>query len=124
MMRKPYTIAIPVALALVAGSCGPSPVGFTTDVKPILDRHCAECHLQGGDGTKASGFQVDDHRAVMAGTRFGPVVVPGDPLSSSLYRLVAGKVDPSIKMPHGREQLSDGEVQAIKDWIAQGAKEN
>ncbi|NCF82564.1 MAG: hypothetical protein GWP74_13240, partial [Proteobacteria bacterium] len=65
---------------------------------------------------------VDSHELVMKGTRFGPVIVPGDPLSSSLYRLVAGKVDASIRMPHGKEKLSDKEIEAVESWIAQGAK--
>ena len=58
----------------------------------------------------------------MKGTKFGPVVVAGDPLSSSLYRLVAGKVDPSIRMPHGKEALSQEEILKIEQWIEQGAK--
>jgi hypothetical protein len=52
------------------------------------------------------------------------VVVAGDPLSSSLYRLVAGKVDPSIRMPHGKESLSQEEIATIEQWIEQGANNN
>ncbi|MCU7855659.1 MAG: hypothetical protein KZQ79_08215, partial [Candidatus Thiodiazotropha sp. (ex Lucinoma borealis)] len=60
----------------------------------------------------------------MKGTKFGPVVVAGDPLSSSFYRLVAGKVDPSIRMPHGKEALSTIEISMIENWISQGAENN
>ena len=59
----------------------------------------------------------------MKGTKYGPVVVAGDPLSSSLYRLVAGKVDPSIQMPHGKEALAPEEIVTIERWIEQGAKD-
>jgi hypothetical protein len=60
----------------------------------------------------------------MAGTRYGPVVVEGDALSSSLYRLVAGKVDESIQMPHGGVPLSEAQVRTLETWIDQGAQNN
>ena len=47
---------------------------------------------------------VDSYDSVMKGTKYGPVIVPGDSLSSSLYLLVAGKVHSSIWMPHGRNR--------------------
>ena len=60
----------------------------------------------------------------MKGTQYGPVIVAGDSASSTLYRLVAGKVDKSIQMPHGKEKLSSAEVATIENWIDQGAKNN
>ncbi len=122
------TIAVSLAasvLAVALAGCGKEPqVSFKSAVKPILDKHCAACHVGEGDGVKASGFQVDSYASVMKGTKFGPMVVAGDAASSSLYRLVAGKVDKSIRMPHGKEKLSDGEIGTIQKWIDQGAKDN
>ncbi len=99
-------------------------VSFKSQVKPLIDKYCSECHIPGGDGAKASGFVTQTYDTIMKGTKYGPVVVAGHPLSSSLYRLVAGKVDPSIQMPHGKEALSPEEVSAIEQWIEQGAKNN
>jgi hypothetical protein len=99
-------------------------VSFKSDVKPLIDKYCTECHVPGGDGAIASGFVTETYASVMKGTKYGPVVVAGHPLSSSLYRLVAGKVDPSIQMPHGKEALSPEEITAIEQWIEQGAKDN
>jgi len=48
--------------------------------------------------------------------------VPGSSVSSTLYRLVSGKADPSIRMPHGQAALSDTDVSTIATWIDQGAK--
>jgi hypothetical protein len=45
------------------------------------------------------------------------VIVPGSSTSSTLYRLIAGEVDPSIRMPYHRDLL-------IAAWIDQGAKNN
>jgi cytochrome c553 len=119
------TVASAFAVMLLAGcSAGPAAVSFKTDVKPIIDTYCTECHTKGGAGDEASGFVTETYDSIMKGTKFGPVVVAGDPLSSSLYRLVAGKVDPSIRMPHGKEALSPEEIAKLEQWIEQGAKNN
>jgi hypothetical protein len=117
--------ALFLPLALLLGGCNEvSTVSFAKDVKPIIDKHCMECHLPGGKGNVASGFLVESYASVMKGTKFGPVIVPGDAISSSLYRLVAGEVDPSIRMPHGKEAIPGTEVALIERWIEQGAKDN
>jgi len=67
---------------------------------------------------------VTSYDAVMQGTHSGPVVVSGLAVSSSPYRLVAGNVDPSIRMPLGKEPLPDSDIQTIKLWIDQGARES
>jgi len=125
MLNKRNTIALlPLAIALVGCSSGSDPVSYSVDVEPVLNKHCAECHLPGGDGDEASGFLVDSYSSVMNGTALGPVVVPGDPLSSSLYRLIAGKVDKSIQMPHTKEPMSEQEIAVVETWIEQGAQDN
>lgn len=120
--------ALACALLALAGcdrSTDATAASFRQDVKPILDNYCAECHTGEGAGVTASGFSVDSYEAVMQGTKFGSMIEPGDPLSSSLYRLVSGReIHPSIRMPHGREKLSDAEVAAIEAWIRQGAQDN
>jgi hypothetical protein len=124
-MSRSASVALAVVVALAATACGKGPsVSFRQDVQPVLAKHCAECHLSGGDGAKASGFEVGSYQAVMKGTKFGPVVVAGDPLSSSLFRLVSGKVDKSIMMPHGKDPLPPAELAAIENWIEQGAPDN
>jgi hypothetical protein len=60
----------------------------------------------------------------MEGTKFGEVVIPGDPLSSVLTMLVEGRADPSIRMPHGDQPLPEAEKKILRDWVAQGAKNN
>lgn len=112
------------AVLLIAG-CGSEPdVSFAQDVRPVLEKHCADCHLGSGEGVEASGFVVEGYDDVMKGTNLGPVIVSGDPLSSNLYRLVSGKVDPSIQMPHGKDPLTEEEIRVIELWIAQGAQNN
>jgi hypothetical protein len=38
--------------------------------------------------------------------------------------LVEGRVDASIRMPHGRKKLSDDEIALLKIWVDEGAKHN
>lgn len=114
-----------VAAALLAG-CGQKeskPLTYQADIKPILDQHCVECHKEGGKGTEKSGLLLDSYAATMRGTKFGPVVIPGQAINSTLYRLVSGKADPSLRMPHEGGPLAEAKVNMIRDWIDQGAKE-
>ena len=96
-------------------------VTYVTDVEPIVQQHCLECHVAGKEGTEKSGYLMDSYEAVMKGTKFGPVIVPNSSESSSLYLLVAGKADPSIQMPHGKASLSDEQITTIRLWIDKGA---
>ncbi|MES9993763.1 MAG: c-type cytochrome domain-containing protein [Candidatus Thiodiazotropha sp.] len=126
-MSRRMSLFIPSTLtaALLAGcSAGPAPVSFKSEIKPLVDKYCTECHLPGGAGAEASGFITESYDSLMKGTKFGPVIVAGDPLSSSFYRLISGKVDPSIRMPHGKEALSEMEIAKVESWIAQGAENN
>ncbi|MEJ2403235.1 MAG: c-type cytochrome [Candidatus Thiodiazotropha sp.] len=115
---------VSATLLLSACSTGPAPVSYKTDVKPLIDHYCSECHLPGGAGAEASGFVTQTYESLMKGTKFGPVIVANDPASSSLYRLIAGKADPSIRMPHSKEPMKDADIQTIENWIAQGAQNN
>ena len=125
MQHKNRLTFLTIAVASIISGCGSEPpVSFAAKIKPIIDEHCSECHLEGGEGAKKSGFLVTSHESIMKGTNYGPVIVPGDALSSSLYRLVSGKVDRKIRMPHGKQSLPAADVASIEKWILQGAKNN
>jgi Planctomycete cytochrome C len=116
--------AILVSSLMTIACSGEHKPGYTADIRPILDKHCAECHMPDMEGAQKSGFQIDSYASIMKGTRLGPVIVPGSAESSTLYILVAGKADPKINMPHGRESLSPREIDTIRLWIDQGAMDN
>ena len=136
-MKKRMLLAIaPVAFAL--GACEqatspPSAVSFAADVQPILNARCTSCHDVASEGVAASGLNLSDYEGVMAGTKFGSVVVAGSADSSALYLTVAHKTGPEIHMPpHHRDAMAEGrgvsltesEVATIRDWIDQGAANN
>lgn len=115
-----------VTASLLLTGCGEKeakPLTYVADIKPILDQHCVECHQAGAKGTEKSGLLLDSYTATMRGTKFGPVVIPGQAINSTLYRLVTGKADPSLRMPHDAKQLPEEVTNKLRDWIDQGAKE-
>jgi hypothetical protein len=132
-------IVVAGILAVLATSCTRD-VSFKADVYPVLSRNCLTCHKPGGEGYAASGLSMESYEMLMKGTKFGPVIVPGSSLNSSLILLIEHKADPSISMPKPRkdltgksrahllawssEQLSTDEIGLIKKWIDQGAKNN
>jgi hypothetical protein len=99
-------------------------VSYAEDVRPILEANCLECHTAGGAGAEKSGFKMDSYAELMEGTRYGPMIEPGESGASNLYLLVAGRADPSIQMPHGQEKLARADIETIRIWIDQGALDN
>jgi hypothetical protein len=112
-----------LGLAYSANATEP-PVSFKDDVLPIFQVHCASCHAPGGEGTSASGLVLTSYQGVMKGTKFGPMVIPGDPETSNLMWLLDWRASPQLRMPHGKQQLPVGERDTIRNWIRQGAKDN
>ena len=117
------TGAVLVCVSLLA-ACSPRNVSFNADVQPILKQHCFECHVPGGAGYSASGFDMSSYGTLMKGGKFGPFVIPGDPFTSTLNMLAEGRANASIHMPRGREKLSDREIEMLKVWVQEGAKDN
>jgi uncharacterized membrane protein len=123
-----FVVIASVALMLACTSgCARKPalMSYQKDVAPILQKHCASCHVPGQPGYAASGFDLQGYDSLMKGTRFGAVVLPGDPMTSVLVMLIEGRVDPSIKMPHGgANPMTEAEIKTIRRWVKQGAKNN
>ena len=110
-------------LAITACNNQPA-VSYSQDVKPVLDRHCLECHQAGGAGTLASGLDLSSFEGLLKGTNFGPMVIAADPEGSNLLVLIEGRADPSISMPHGQKSIPKQDIETIRSWIEQGAKNN
>lgn len=98
-------------------------VSFSEDVLPVLQIRCQLCHQPGGEGFEKSGFDVGSYDGVMKGTKFGAMVIPGDPATSNLMILLDGKAK-GIQMPHGKKKLSTCDRDMIRTWIREGAKNN
>ncbi len=123
-LRKAHIAGLALASVAVAAGCSKTEPSFKTDVMPLIEANCHECHLPGGAGSEKSGLLMDSYENLMKGTKYGPMIVPGSGISSSLYLVIAGKTDLSIRMPHGKPPLSQDEVDTFKQWIDLGAKNN
>ncbi len=116
--------AASAACVAVLTACSPKNVSYSKDVQPILTKNCSECHTPGKPGLQASGLNTSTYETLMKGGKFGPLVKPGDALTSALNMLVEGRAHPSIRMPHGKEKLSTGDIETLKVWVTEGAKNN
>src|SRR5271166_6535907 len=88
---------------------------FAEKVKPILNRKCSKCH---GEDDSRSGLRVDSREALLCGGKRGPAIALGKPDDSLLIQSV--RQTGELKMPR-RGKLTPEEVQALSDWIKDGA---
>ena len=97
------------------------PVSFHKQIKPILQAHCQGCHQpakRGGDYlmTSYAGL-LKEGESGLAG------IVAGKPDESYLLDQIT-PVDGEAEMPKGKPPLSEDEINLIKSWIKQGAKDD
>lgn len=91
-------------------------VSFAHDVMPIFESSCINCH--GGQSTK-EGLDLKTYAALMAGSRNGSVVTPGNANDSYLVeQLLNGK------MPKRGPKLTPDQIQVIVNWVNSGALNN
>ena len=128
---KLFNLALVAAAALILGC--ERQVSFSDDIQPILAEACISCHDHAAEGEAVSGLGLTSYDDLMQGTQYGQVVVPGSAMSSALYLTVAQKTAPEIHMPpHHEDKWAEGEgvplmekqIETIRLWIDQGAKNN
>ncbi len=91
-------------------------LSFARDVLPIFENRCLKCH--GGQRTSA-GLGLKTFADVMAGSRNGAAIEPGNAAGSYLVELIL-----SGDMPKREPRLLPTEIQIISDWIDAGALDN
>jgi hypothetical protein len=104
-------------VTLARSASGTEVVNFEKDVLPVLQQHCMECH---GEKKQKSGLRVDSRAALLQGGDFGAAIIPGDAKNSHLIEVITS-TDEDVRMPPKGEPLSPVVVEALKNWIAQGA---
>ena len=100
-------------------------VDYTTQVQPIFYNHCLDCHVAvNGSGA----LELDSYEYLMQGdSNNGPVVIPFNPDSSLLYRVLLPMpvIVPNepicCQMPKNAEPLSLEQQTIIYNWINEGA---
>lgn len=89
---------------------------FEARVRPLLIKHCLECH---GAKKQEGGLRLDSRDGWLRGGDRGTAVIAGQPENSLLLKAVRHD-DPDLAMPPN-EKLTANEISALELWIKRGA---
>ena len=89
---------------------------FETRIRPVLVRHCYECHSS-ASGEVKGGLRLDDRDGLQAGGDSGAVVVAGKPDESELLKALRYE---TVEMPPAGK-LPDEVIEDFARWIQNGA---
>lgn len=92
---------------------------FESKIRPVLVKHCYECHST-ESGKSKGGLMLDTKAAIRAGGDTGPAVVPGDAAKSLLLTAIKHS-DPDLEMPPKKAKLPDLVIADFEAWIKSGA---
>ncbi|MCU1329374.1 MAG: putative rane protein, partial [Bryobacterales bacterium] len=105
---------ISISLALVAMSAPAfaqrAPL-FSSEILPVFEKNCVSCH---GAKQQMAGLDLSSFAGMMKGSTSGPVIAPGKPERSLLWKLIE-----SGQMPQGGK-LNAADKQSIHAYIEQG----
>ncbi|MFO0803477.1 MAG: PSD1 and planctomycete cytochrome C domain-containing protein [Gemmataceae bacterium] len=93
---------------------------FEKKIRPVLVEHCQKCHDADAEKNKKlkGGLRLDSKAAWMKGGDAGPVIVPGKPSESHLFKTI--RYDGDLKMPP-KGKLPDNVIADFEKWIKDGA---
>ncbi|HEX8912861.1 MAG TPA: DUF1549 domain-containing protein [Humisphaera sp.] len=108
-----FVVAVsrPARAGAAEAPAGPT---FERDVLPVLNAHCLQCH---GGVHQRNGLDLRTLPSLNTGGKSGPVVVPGNPDESLLWKKLAAD-----EMPKTDNKVSAANKAAIRAWIAGGAR--
>jgi hypothetical protein len=115
--------AIVVILSAMAGCATPmvdNSERFVTQVKPVLEYYCIECHTDRSSG-KYGGLSLESGHSAKTTGRHRPVILPGNPDASLLYQVLRFGHEHPMAMPPAPDKISDEQFAAVRAWIAAGA---
>ena len=87
-------------------------------VKSIFAHKCYKCH--GAEKVKGD-LRLDNKDMMFRGGESGPVIIPGNPDESEIYKRISLPHDHEDVMPSKGKKLSEKEIGAIRFWIQKGA---
>jgi hypothetical protein len=109
---------LPLFFVLASPTLQAVPVDFATQIRPIFEKHCTECH---GEKKQKAGLRLDIKAAALkGGDNHGISIVPGNPGASPLLELVQTK-DKDERMPPKGKGLSPAETAILETWVKEGA---
>jgi mono/diheme cytochrome c family protein len=92
---------------------------YTSNVLPILQDRCYECH---GNGKHKGGLSMDVRSSLVSRDSDGIwIVQPGDPAHSLMIERCLLPAEDDEAMPPKGDRLKATELEALRTWIAAGA---
>jgi mono/diheme cytochrome c family protein len=110
-------LGAPPALAQAQTAAASVRLDFASQVRPILEANCFECH--GGDQRKG-GLSLESYADVLEGGKNGPIVRPGNSADSLIVHRITGVG--GDQMPKDAAPLSAAEIALVTRWIDEGAR--
>jgi len=98
-------------------------LSFSGHIQPIFNNSCAPCHIS----QTTNGVRLNNYNNVInsSGTQYGEnIVIPTEPENSPLIDKIEPNPQFGARMPQGGPFLSEGQIQAIRTWIEEGAEDN
>jgi mono/diheme cytochrome c family protein len=103
--------------AVVVRAVKAGTVDFRTQVLPIFESRCFECH---GNGKRKGGLAMDSAASMTKADDDGIAVKAGEPDESLIVqRIMLPASDPDSMPPEG-ERLTESERNLIRTWIKEG----
>jgi mono/diheme cytochrome c family protein len=97
-------------------------ISYYREVRKIFQQHCQGCHQP---AKAMGGFVMTTHGALSGKGESGePAVVPGKPEKSLIFTQITPHEGKAPAMPKGKDPLLQHDVDLIKKWIAQGARDD
>ena len=88
-------------------------IDFASQVQPVLESACLGCH---GPARSYGGLRVDTPEGIAKS------IVAGQPGQSKLYTTTLIPPGKTGAMPPGGPPLTKAQTEALRGWIAEGAK--
>lgn len=116
-MKIPLTVMCASVLMLITTAAtlmSAEKIDFATQIKPVFDKYCLECH--GEENEEA--FRIDVNNDMLL------YVNEGHPETSDLYTYMTLEEDDDNLMPpvDHEPRPESSEIQLVSAWIAQGAQ--
>jgi len=106
-------------------------LSFKKDVFPIFKKNCLPCHAD--DNFNPSELSMDDYNLIKSGGKNGPVWIAGNSSESLIIKKLSTDPPFGDRMPFNSKRkvaegkakwLTDEEIETIRQWIDEGAKNN
>lgn len=123
IIKRMNALRLILSVMVLAGVCS-SPVAaevsFEREVLPLLEKRCNQCHHPEKQRGGLDLTRIETMRR--GGDELGVAIIPGKPDESPLIQTLTGAVEP--KMPEEGNPLPPPEIDLLRRWISEGAKDD